>query len=308
LSEEGLEEARELLRVLDSATLVQLERELAREGIAQAEVLDRLHELHLAVLAAELTAHPFPGVHPVRTLMEEHAAILANLKVLAEVAEMLAACDSFEAARGHLPRLLRGARLLLEAESHHRREEQVIFPLLQRAGLHEQPEVLREDHELFRRFKQRLGELAERALESQVPDFALWKCEVVDHAERLTRELASHILKEDNLLYRSALQAFSTEDWLRVKRESDALGYCCFEAVAQLEARELDLRCVPVLQRQARIMAAWGEVPSGGVLRLTNDREPTSVYYLFQATQRGRFEWTDEKQGPEIWVAAIRKR
>jgi uncharacterized protein (DUF2249 family)/hemerythrin-like domain-containing protein len=308
LSEEGREEARELLLVLDSATLVQLERDLAREGIAQAEVLDRLRELHLAVLATELAAHPFPGVHPVRTLMEEHAAILANLKDLAEVAGLLAACDSFEAARGHLPRLLRGARLLLEAESHHRREEQVIFPLLERAGLREQPAVLREDHELFRRFKQRLGELAERALESQVPDFELWKCEVVDHADRLTRELASHIFKEDNLLYRSALRALSTEDWLRVKRESDAIGYCCFEAVAELGARELDLRGVPLLQRQPRIMAAWGQLPSGGVLRLTNDREPRSMYYLFQATQRGRFDWTDEQQGPEAWVVAIRKR
>jgi uncharacterized protein (DUF2249 family) len=44
------------------------------------------------------------------------------------------------------------------------------------------------------------------------------------------------------------------------------------------------------------------------VLRLVHDREPRSLYYLFQATQRGRFDWTDEKQGPEAWVVAIRKR
>ena len=70
----------------------------------------------------------------------------------------------------------------------------------------------------------------------------------------------------------------------------------------------LDMRGVPLLQRQARIMAAWRELPSGGVLRLANDREPKPLHYLFQATQRGRFEWTTEKAGPEAWVVAIRKR
>ena len=54
----------------------------------------------------------------------------------------------------------------------------------------------------------------------------MWRCEVVDHGEYLVRELASHILKEDNVLYRAALQAFSAEEWEQVRRESDAIGYC----------------------------------------------------------------------------------
>jgi len=307
LSDEGREEARELLRVLDPVTLVQLERDLAREGVAQAEVRDRLRGLHLEVLGGGLAGHPFPGVHPVHTLMEEHAAILDNLKGLQEVAGLLARAGSLESARELLPRLRRAARRLLAAESHHRREEEVIFPRLERAGVREQPAVLREDHALHRRLKQRLDELAGQAAESEVPDFGLWRCEVVDHAERLARELSSHIFKEDNLLYQTALQAFSREDWLEVKRESDAIGYCGFKPEEE-SSMLLDMRGVPLLQRQARIMAAWRELPSGGVLRLTNDREPKPLHYLFQATQRGRFEWTTEKEGPEAWVVAIRKR
>ncbi|OHD74208.1 MAG: hypothetical protein A2V99_11220 [Spirochaetes bacterium RBG_16_67_19] len=71
---------------------------------------------------------------------------------------------------------------------------------------------------------------------------------------------------------------------------------------------ELDMRAVPLLQRQARIMSAWRDLPAGAELRLINDREPKPLYYLFQATQRGRFEWRYEKEGPEEWIAVLRKR
>jgi uncharacterized protein (DUF2249 family) len=72
-------------------------------------------------------------------------------------------------------------------------------------------------------------------------------------------------------------------------------------------ALELDMRRVPMLQRQAMIMEAWQELAGGRTLRLINDREPKPLYFLFKATQRGKFEWSYEKQGPEEWVVAIRK-
>jgi uncharacterized protein (DUF2249 family) len=55
-------------------------------------------------------------------------------------------------------------------------------------------------------------------------------------------------------------------------------------------------------------MSAWKQMPVGALLRLINDREPRPLYYLFQATQRGRFEWCYEKEGPEEWIAVLRKR
>jgi DUF438 domain-containing protein len=51
----------------------------------------------------------------------------------------------------------------------------------------------------------------------------------VDHGQYLVRELASHILKEDNVLYREALRAFDPTEWEQVRSESDAIGYCRFD-------------------------------------------------------------------------------
>jgi len=310
LSPEGQEQVRELLEVLDVATLALLERDLAREGLSQAEIRKLLRDLHLRVLGDSLASlgQGTTGTHPVRTLMEEHQAILAALDELEGVVRRLETAPSLEAVRDQLERLRRSAAVLQEAESHHRREEEVIFPRLEGLGILELPALMRQDHERFRRRKQRLAALAEQAAGLAAPEFGMWRCEVVDHGQYLIRELASHILKEDNVLYRTALQAFSVGEWEKVRSESDAVGYCRFTPEPPASTVELDVRTVPLLQRQAKILAVWSELPAGAQLRLINDREPRPLYYLFQATQRGRFEWRYEKEGPEEWIAVLRKR
>jgi len=321
LSPQGGEQARGLLGVLDVATLQLLERDLAREGMSQAEIRDLLSRLHLQVLGDSLASavepdsgRPGPGAsaagpHPIRTLMEEHQAMLAGLRILEQASRKLEAASSLQAVRGELERLSQAAGLLEEAESHHRREEQVIFPRLERLGIVEPPALMRQDHERLRRRKARLAAMVEQAAgPNGLLDFPLWRCEIVDHAQFLVRELASHILKEDNVLYRTALRSFSAEDWEKVRSESEAIGYCRFPAEGgSPPVVELDLRSVPLLQRQARILAVWRDLPSGASLRLTNDREPRPLYYLFQATQRGRFQWRYEQEGPAEWVAVLRK-
>ncbi len=308
LSPEGREQARLLLGVLDVATLALLERELAREGLSQAEIRSLLRGLHEQVLGDSLAGlgREADDRHPVRKLMEEHQAILAALDALEEAVRQLETSPSPEAARDPLGGLRRAAGLLAQAESHHLREEQVIFPRLERLGIVDPPALMRQDHERLRRRRERLIALAGQAAGDA--DFGLWRCELVDHGQNLVRELASHILKEDNVLYREALRAFDAAEWEQVRSESDAIGYCRFDLEPASPAVELDMRAVPLLQRQARILSAWSELPAGALLRLISDREPKPLYYLFEATQRGRFEWRYEKEGPEEWIAVLRKR
>ncbi len=307
-SPEGREQARLLLGVLDVATLALLERELAREGLSQTEIRSLLRVLHEQVLGDSLAAvgREADNRHPVRTLMEEHQSILAALDALEQAVGQLETSPSPEAARDPLGRVRRAAGLLQQAESHHLREEQVIFPRLERLGIVDPPALMRQDHERLRRRRERLAALAGQTAGDA--DFGLWRCELVDHGQYLVRELASHILKEDNVLYREALRAFDAAEWEQIRRESDAIGYCRFALEPASPAVELDMRNVPLLQRQARILSAWSELPVGGLLRLINDREPKPLYHLFEATQRGRFEWSYEKRIPGEWIAVLRKR
>jgi DUF438 domain-containing protein len=311
LSPAGKEQARELLRFLDAATLGRLEQELVREGISQEQIRTHLCDIHLETLRHSLVAQKIEvgSLHPVHTLMEEHKAILANLNTLGFLMERLGGRGSFAEAGEELAQLPEVARQLMEAESHHRREEEAVFPRLERHGIQEPPAIMKADHIEFRRRKRRLAQLVEQAARPAGQDFLAWRHEVVELGGYLNRELASHIFKEDNILYQMALQAFTREEWEQVKQECDRIGYCCFspEDLRRVQAVELDMRSVPMLQRQGRIMEAWKALRNGQTLRLINDREPKPLRFLFQATQRGKFEWSYERRGPEGWVVAIRK-
>lgn len=230
LSRAGKELARELLRFLDAATLGRLEQELIREGISREEIRTHLCDIHLDTLRDSLAAQRIAvaSPHPVHTLMEEHQAMLDTLTELGRLTERLAGKDSLAEAGEELARLPAVARRLLEAENHHRREEEAIFPRLERHGLQEPPAIMRADHAEFRRRKRRLVELLEQAAQAASLDFPAWRREVVELGGYLNRELASHIFKEDNILYQMALQAFTREEWGQVREECDRIGYCCF--------------------------------------------------------------------------------
>jgi len=74
-----------------------------------------------------------------------------------------------------------------------------------------------------------------------------------------------------------------------------------------MDTVELDLTIVPMIRRLDTILAAWKRLPKGDSLRITNDKEPKPLQFLFGKTEAGRHEWTYEKQGPDTWIALIRK-
>jgi DUF438 domain-containing protein len=227
ISAQAKEHAKELFQAVDATTIGILEQELIREGVTQEEIRTSLCDIHLEVLRDSLVAKRIEvsSPHPVHTLMEEHKVILENLNKLGFLVERFQAIGSFEIAGVELDELKEVAHHLVEAESHHQREEDVIFPRLERHEIVEPPSIMKTDHVEFRKRKQRLYQLAQNPEDVSFVEF---KKNVIELGSYLNRELASHIFKEDNILYQVALQVFSREEWEEVKRECDKIGYCCF--------------------------------------------------------------------------------
>ncbi len=227
VSEEAKERAKELFQAVDAKTIGILEQELIQEGVSHDEIRRSLCDIHLEVLRDSLVAKRIEveSPHPVHTLMEEHREILHFLNELGEFVERLNGANRFKSVEKDFEKLKEIALHLVEAEKHYQREEEVIFPRLEKHGISEPPAIMKEDHVEFRKRKQRLFQIAQnpRSL-----DFADFKQEVVELGRFLTRELESHIFKEDNILYQIALQVFTEEEWKEVKRECDKIGYCCY--------------------------------------------------------------------------------
>lgn len=133
---------RDILVNVTPLELSRLESELLREGISREE-LHRLCDVHLALFQESLQEDDLsiPAWHPLHILKEEHKQLLAFAIRLQALAKKAAATSGlleedewreFRFIVGHLK----------DSETHHLREENVLFPQLEKHGITEPPAML----------------------------------------------------------------------------------------------------------------------------------------------------------------------
>ncbi|MBM2832533.1 MAG: sensory box protein [Dehalococcoidia bacterium] len=218
------EEAKDVLRGMDARKLAMLEQEIIQEGVGRAE-MRRLCDAHLEIMRENLDEgliEPETG-HPIHTLMEEHKVIKAQLAELGEFLAHLKAQGNGAHPDLQIPREI--AHHLLEAEKHHEREEQVIFPHLEKHGVTEPPQIMREEHEELRARKEKLHQVSSSPDRYAPQEVLKYLQEAGDY---LVKEMTNHIYKEDNVLYQIALQTIEKDEWAEMKKRCDEIGYCCF--------------------------------------------------------------------------------
>jgi uncharacterized protein (DUF2249 family) len=71
--------------------------------------------------------------------------------------------------------------------------------------------------------------------------------------------------------------------------------------------RELDLRAMPVMERNPSIFDAWEKLPHGGTLKIINDHDPKPLRYQFESEYGGEHSWEYVEEGPEKWIVDVTK-
>jgi len=217
--------AEKLLSNVDPRVLSLAEQELLREGFSQDD-LRSLCDIHLQLLSRKIEGKPETDLsHPISILQEEHKAISGCLDKLEEIAKKLSTNTNLKLSQDQLTELRTVSQMLLEAESHHKREEDALFPRLEQQGINGPPSIMRLEHNELRKRKKALKELVERAGKLKATDFSR---ELNELAGYIVPTLRSHIFKENNILYPTALQAIPGNEWSSIRREFDKIGYCSF--------------------------------------------------------------------------------
>jgi hypothetical protein len=243
----------EIVGKTSAEELARIEEEMIKEGMAREEV-HRLCDVHLAVFkeALEKDKSIAPPGHPVHILMKEHALLLeyaahlrdltggAPTKSLATVCGC-AACSAFEAgsqskpAAGAAPgpspqdkameQLRHIVTHLKASENHYVREENVLFPYLEKHGVTEPPAMMWMEHDKIRGIEKQLFgaldagvTLATTQGQGQLKDIAIG----------LLETLSSHFYKENNILFPTAMKVITNQEWPEARRQFDDIGYCCF--------------------------------------------------------------------------------
>lgn len=206
--------------------IAQVEQELIKEGMPREEVR-RLCDVHLAVFRESLDKERVlaPPGHPIHILMEEHKRLLEFAAELKDTAKEIKGAKGFASVGEQMRKVERIAEHLKDAENHYQREENVLFPYLEKHGVSEPPAIMWMEHDRIREIKQNLIRLIGTHESMGFRGFARQLEEV---ALSLAEMLSSHFYKENNILFPSALQVIEESEWKDIRHQFDELGYCCF--------------------------------------------------------------------------------
>jgi DUF438 domain-containing protein len=118
------------------------------------------------------------------------------------------------------------------------REENVLFPVLEKHGIIEPPAIMWTEHDKIREAKRQINGLVK---DYDGADFEEFKTKLGEAAKALSDMLPNHFYKENNILFPTALRVVDAAEWPSIRTEFDEIGYCCFtppQLIAEAAVKE----------------------------------------------------------------------
>ena len=224
--QEVKERFKQVLEGVSPLEIAKIEQELISEGLPREEI-QRLCDVHMAVFREQLERQKLdvPLGHPVNILMEEHKAMLQIAGKLGDVVNKLQQISDVNRVGDEIRLLEHIAEDFRDSEKHYLREENVLFPVLERHGITEPPAIMWTEHNQIREKRKQLNSLLENYGAMNFSDF---KKQLSEVAKALNGLLSSHFFKENNILFPTALKVVTSQEWSDMRKEFDEIGYCCF--------------------------------------------------------------------------------
>ncbi|USB33468.1 DUF438 domain-containing protein [Paenibacillus sp. YPG26] len=195
---------------------------MEEEGIPVSEV-QRLCSVHTAIFKGSIeeihrSSKPEeqPG-HPVHTFKLENREIerLVNFKLQLHT-------DRYrkEAGPEITLKLLEDLSLLLDLDKHYSRKENLLFPYLEKYGIFGPTKVMWGVDDGIRLMIKETKAMLSANREEPV------NVQIVESLERIITEVNEMIFKEENILLPMALEKLTEDEWVKIARESDEIGFC----------------------------------------------------------------------------------
>ncbi len=216
-------EFKDVLANVNPIVIAMAEGELAKEGFSQDD-LKNACDVHLELFkdSIENPNLTLPEDHPIHQFQEEHKTILRVLEKMREIVSKAKKKNSFDSADNEIQVIEKLAKWLMDAENHNIRQENTLFPILERHGVEQPPAIMWSEHLEMKENKKKLLKLL-----NEKNNYAFHKfLNLVDGTIILLWEqFGAHTQKEENILYVTALDVINAEEWQDIKEECDNLGY-----------------------------------------------------------------------------------
>ncbi len=141
------ERSRQFLEGANSPEIVEIEQELINEGASREEI-QRLCDVHLTIFKEELEKRfEVAPTSPIGMSVEEHKMLQQIVRELDVLAGKVQGAENLEAVKEELTQLGHIAEELLDAEKHYLREENVLFPVLEKRVITGPPAIMWVEHD-----------------------------------------------------------------------------------------------------------------------------------------------------------------
>ncbi|MHB1341803.1 MAG: DUF438 domain-containing protein [Coriobacteriia bacterium] len=208
----------ELVRDIDAAEVALMEQSLIAEGMPVEEV-QRLCDVHVTVFKDSLddgAEIDVSGAHPIDAYLRENRVAAEITASLRSDLATLAGGDDDEMA---LADIAVGLGRLAQLAVHFKRKENQLFPVLEQHGVEGPTKVMWSlDDEILARIKN------DRAL-AEMGDAALLGASL----EVTLTAVDDMIYKEEKILFPTALQVITTDEWDRLAAGDAEIGYAWIE-------------------------------------------------------------------------------
>ncbi len=277
-------EFKSVLEQADAKEISLAEEELIQEGMPR-EKIHKLCDVHLQVFKESLEGQSSlaPLGHPIHILMEEHRLLLASAEELFVLTDQLKHEQSPTDINGDLARVRHLVHHFEDSTRHYLREENVLFPVLEKHGIKEPPAIMWMEHDQIRAIEKILYDLMsddDTVLLQNMHDILI-------QASALKEMLSGHFYKENNVLYPASMRVILEAEWVMIRREFDEIGYCCFTPEVPVFRKETGEPEIPDEAVSGHLGFATG-VLSKNVLERILDTLPIDITFV-DANDRVRY-------------------
>jgi len=229
------EEFKDFIKDTDSTSIAKIEEELIKEGMPREEI-HKLCDVHIALFKESIEKEKVhtPSGHPIHILIEEHRILLRFADNFKNVVQKLPE-KKFSLTRQELDDIKQAAEHFQNSSSHYLREENVLFPYLEKHGITQPPAMMWMEHDKIRGIEKNIFQWIES---HQKKDSKLGIGELKELVILLAETLSNHFYKETNILFPAGLKVINDNEWIDIRREFDELGYCPFTPETVMRTRE----------------------------------------------------------------------
>jgi len=220
------ERLRGVLREIGPLEISRAEEELIAEGMPM-EQIRRLCDVHLAVLRESLEqprSEPLPG-HPIYILLKEHELVRGFVEEIIPLLPKVEQARDSESIENDLSKTGEFLKHLEEYDKHKIREENSLFPFLEKHGVTQPPAIMWTEHDEQRREIKEAKQVLENR---KTLGFEEFREKLLPHLRSLVQLIPDHFYKEEHILFPTALELLDDAEWRETKESMNDLGYCYF--------------------------------------------------------------------------------